>query len=163
MPSSFVDSVPSIVKLMIEVAPSKVIDVGPGWGKYGLMAREYCNPSIVDCIEVSQGRIFTQDIIYDNIIESDVRNVDQKVWSNYDLVLIIDVIEHMSIIEGQKLVNEILSQGASIIISTPKIWEAQEDEKNPYEKHVSLWDWTMFPEPALDSSTIDSLIFLLRP
>jgi len=163
MPSSFVDSVPSIVKMMIEVCPDKVIDIGPGWGKYGLMAREYCHSSIVDCVEVPQGRLFTQSIIYNNVIESDVRHIDQKVWSNYDLVLIIDVIEHMSISEGQILVEQILSQGASIIVSTPKIWEPQEDEKNPYEKHVSLWDWTMFPHPFKDSSTIDSLIFLLRP
>lgn len=163
MPSSFIDSVPSIVKLIIEVSPDRVVDIGPGWGKYGLMIREYCKSTIVDCVEVEEGRLFTQDIIYDNIISNDVRKVDSDIWSKYDLVLMIDVIEHMSISEGQRLVEEILFQGASIIVSTPKIWEAQEDKKNPYEKHISLWDWTMFPHPAKDSSTIDSLIFLLKP
>ena len=76
--------------------------------------------------------------------------------------LIIDVIEHMTIAEGQALLNQILRRGCKVLLSTPKIWEEQHDPNNPYETHVSLWTWEDLPPAALDVSTIDSLIFLME-
>ena len=53
MPSSFVDSVPPTIKTIISLDPERVIDVGPGWGKYGLMCKEYLpNLQRVEAVEV---------------------------------------------------------------------------------------------------------------
>lgn len=168
MPSSFVDSVPPIMKLIIDHNPSSVLDVGPGWGKYGLMCREYLSElKTLDAVEVPPGRMAMQDHIYDQVIIADVltRPSDWK----YDLIMIIDVIEHMDKVEGQALVGEMLSAGASVLISTPKVFIEQHDEHNPYETHVSLWDWTDLWFAAapnvniIDGSTIDSMISLITP
>lgn len=162
MPSSFIDSVPPIVQLMIEENPSTICDVGPGWGKYGLLAREFLpNLKRLDAVEVQQGRGFLQDAIYDDITVDDARNLPASFWGEYQLVLLIDVIEHMSKQEGNDLLGAMLSAGADVIVSTPKVWMEQHDDKNPYEEHVSFWTWQDFPPPRHDRSTIDSLIFQL--
>jgi hypothetical protein len=166
MPSSFVDSVAPIVKLLVDIDPQSVVDVGPGWGKYGLMCREYLPKlEIVDAVEVTQGRLPTQDVIYDNVFECDARTVAPAFWGTYDVALIIDVIEHMSLEEGRLLIRSMADQGCRALVSTPKVWMEQHDENNPFETHVSLWTWKEFLrgkyEIQEDVSTIDSIIYLL--
>lgn len=175
MPSSFIDSVPPIIKRIIEIHPRVVVDVGPGWGKYGLMCNEYL-PDLTEliAIEVPEGRYRTQGCIYDWVHEGDVRKADiasivKPHKPSNVLFLMIDVIEHMTIEEGQKVLKDILATGASVLVSTPKIFEEQHDDQNPYEMHVSLWTWEdfwcpgMVPVEKLDDSTIDSIIMTLVP
>lgn len=165
MPSSFVDSVAPIMHTIIESAPASVIDVGPGWGKYGLMCREYL-PKLrwLDAVEVNEGRCPTQDEIYDYVFEIDARLF--RGWSTYDLVLLIDVIEHMSKRDGHALLQAMLRVGTSVLVSTPKLFVKQHDEDNPYEEHICLWTWQEFNDHywvKADASTVDSIIYLLIP
>lgn len=164
MPSSFVDSVPGVMHLAISVDPQVVVDVGPGYGKYGLMCREYLpNLQVLQAVEVEEGRLPTQDAIYDHIVTKSVLHVAPPYWGNVELVLLIDVIEHMSKEQGKRLLRTWMDAGCSVIVSTPKIFEEQHDDHNPYEEHVSLWTWEDFIEFRIveDRSTIDSIIFRL--
>ena len=170
MPSSFVDSVPPIMKRIIELNPRRMVDVGPGWGKYGLMCREYLpDLLLLEAVEVKQGRVWTQESIYNNVHTSDVRDIDPALWADTELVLIIDVIEHMRKVEGQTLLKDIVNAGASVLVSTPKVFAHQHDDHNPYEEHISLWKWEDFWTPGMnkvvkhDDSTIDSIIMTLVP
>lgn len=169
MPSSYVDSVPSIIKDIIELNPTSVIDIGPGWGKYGLMCREYL-PGLtrLDAVEVSEGRrnpviAAMQDHVYDTVMLGDVKFVKPD-WSQYQVALFIDVIEHMQISVGVKLLHAAIEAGCTPIVSTPQIWVDQHDDNNPYETHVSLWDADTFQNKftvVRDLSTIDSIIYRL--
>lgn len=165
MPSSFVDSYPPIVKLLIDWQPNQVIDIGPGWGKYGLACREYL-PSInhVDAIEVPPGRLPAQDVIYDHVYTGDARECRAGFFEVYDMALIIDVIEHMSLEDGHELLERILKDNCRAIVSTPKVFVNQHDDHNPYETHVSCWTWEDFVPHGIkvDVSTIDSIIYLLK-
>lgn len=165
MPSSFVDPFPAIVKLLIELAPRRVIDIGPGWGKYGLACREYL-PSLeyLAAIEVPEGRLPTQDVIYDDIVVLDARTATAEQFQGCDLALLIDVIEHMRIDEGHKLLATIQAAKCEILVSTPKIFTPQHDHANPYEEHLSLWSWDLLSRHGIkrDISTIDSIIYLLQ-
>lgn len=171
MPSSFVDSVPPIMKLLIEHQPPRVVDVGPGWGKYGLMCREYLpNLQRLDAVEVAEGRwskqiMRCQSTIYDHVEISDVRQLDPGFWDGYDVALFVDVIEHMTVKEGKKVLHAALSKRCIPIVSTPKVFEEQHDPHNPYETHVSCWTWEDLSPlaPVTDVSTIDSIIFMLGP
>jgi len=59
---------------------------------------------------------------------------------SYDLVLLIDVIEHFERDEGESLVREALRVGKAALISTPKRFFPQTDVfGNPYEIHRSFW------------------------
>lgn len=164
MPSSFASAFAPIVGLLIGAAPKRVIDIGPGWGKYGLACREYL-PELeaLDAIEVLPGRRATQDAIYDTVHTVDARQADDPMFVGHDIALLIDVIEHMTIAEGTNLLRTVQRVGCNIIVSTPKVFAEQHDELNPFERHVSLWSWGDFAPFNIktDVSTIDSIIFLL--
>lgn len=167
MPSSFADSYPGIVKLLIEAAPRRVVDIGPGWGKYGLACREYL-PSLetLRAIEVPEGRLPTQDVIYDMVYTDDVRDLVliADFWSRFDFALVIDVIEHLTKEQGHTLLRTLQAAGVRTLVATPKVFFEQHDEHNPFEEHLSLWTWEDFSPYGIeaDLSTIDSVIFLLR-
>jgi hypothetical protein len=165
MPSSFVDAIPPIMKALIGLNPHNIIDIGPGWGKYGLLCSEYL-PDLerLWAIEVPEGRRPTQDAIYDRVITKDVRQIHPHHidWSTFDIALMIDVIEHMPLAEGHQVINTI-QRGCPLLVSTPKIFTEQHSDTNPYETHQSLWDWPEFIRHGIvdDFSTIDSVIYLL--
>lgn len=165
MPSSFVDSFAPIVKLLIEMAPQRIIDIGPGWGKYGLACREYLpNLEFMAAVEVPQGRLGTQDVIYDHVFVGDARNANALTFRDYQVALLIDVIEHMTLEDGHQLLDTIQSAGCKPLVSTPKVFVEQHDDANPYERHVSLWSWQEFARHGIkwDVSTIDSIIYVLK-
>jgi 2-polyprenyl-3-methyl-5-hydroxy-6-metoxy-1,4-benzoquinol methylase len=163
MPSSYIDSLPPIVHSIIDLAPRRIVDVGPGCGKYGLMCREYL-PEIdwLDAVEVREGRRALQDVIYDHVFERDARLFSG--WPAYDLILLIDVIEHMSKEDGHALLSSMLADGAAVLVSTPKTFFEQHAIHNPYEDHLSLWAWPDFDRYVIkaDVSTVDSIIYVLR-
>lgn len=168
MPSSYIDSVPPIVKLLVDISPGAVIDVGPGWGKYGLACREYLL-SLQDlwAVEVTPGRLPIQDAIYDRVIEEDVRRLCEPgsawPWERFDVVLFIDVIEHLSLQDGHMVLRHVQSHGCKVLVSTPQVFIEQHDPSNPFEDHISLWRWEDFARHGIeaDASTSDSIIYLL--
>jgi hypothetical protein len=166
MPSSYVDSFPPIVKLLIDTAPEHVIDIGAGWGKYGLACREYLPDLLtLHAVEVEPGRLPVQDLIYDKIHTTDVRGLRSgPFWQQFEVALLIDVIEHMSLDDGHALLDTIQANHCRPLVATPKVWFEQHDDNNPYETHVSWWPWSEFTshEILADVSTIDATIYLLR-
>lgn len=168
MPSSYCDSYPPIVKLLVEQNPRKVIDVGPGWGKYGLACHEYLpDLEALHAVEVKEGRLPTQDSIYNWVYVGDARDAayNTKFWARWDTVLLVDVIEHMTLAEGHELLRKIRAAGCNTLVATPKVFVRQHDDHNPYETHQSLWDWHQFTRYRVtrDVSTIDALIYWLTP
>ena len=64
----------------------------------------------------------------------------QKLKIRYDLVLLIDVLEHFEKDQGKELVKTLVKKNGGIIISTPKKPSPQEDAfGNIYETHRSVW------------------------
>jgi 2-polyprenyl-3-methyl-5-hydroxy-6-metoxy-1,4-benzoquinol methylase len=165
MPSSYVDSFAPIIKVLIERAPRRVLDIGPGWGKYGLACREYLRQlDVLDAAEVPQGRLPTQPAIYDMVYIGDIREAPDHFFRGYDLVLLIDVIEHVRRLDGHLLLETIQRAGADVLVSTPKAFFEQHDEHNPYETHVSHWDWESLACHGIDVdvSTPDAIIYVLK-
>src|SRR5262249_3434676 len=59
---------------------------------------------------------------------------------SYDLVLLIDVLEHFEPAEAAKIAVECGRVGKVAIISTPRqFWPQGDSWGNPYERHRSLW------------------------
>lgn len=165
MPSSYVDSFAPIVKAIIERSPRRILDVGPGWGKYGLACREYLpGLQLLDAVEVPQGRLPTQPAIYDTVWIGDVCQAPEHFFSLYDLVIVIDVIEHLTLESGHDLLSRIQCSGVEVLVSTPKVFIEQHDHANPYETHVSFWGWEEFSRHSVidDVSTVDALIYVLK-
>lgn len=83
---------------------------------------------------------FNLSEMYDEIYNEDVRNF---VWKEkYDLVIAGDILEHMSKQDAEILVEKILDNSNTLIISIPITHMPQEEiNGNPYEFHVKD-DWS---------------------
>lgn len=171
MPSSYAENVPAVVALMraaLQVVghPPAVLDVGPGMGKYGVLAREHLNPALLDALEVWEdyrSRFPWTGLLYDHLLVGDMRSF--RSWAAYDLVLLIDVIEHVPLQEGIEVLHRIADAGAMALVSTPRHYPQGPELGNPHEAHLSEWTASSFaalpPGPTSDNAL--SLIRLLLP
>jgi hypothetical protein len=123
-----------------------VLDVGPGRGKYGLILREYlAAPVRIDAVEL-EPRYCTERLraIYDSVLVNDARYLHREFLDRYDLVVMVDVIEHFTLEEGQALLGRV---SGAVIITTPTVYfqNPEAEEGWPTEEHKSLWRLADFP------------------
>ena len=86
--------------LIARLAPASLLDIGPGQGKYGKLARSLVPACHTSAVEISATYVqsYGLDAIYDEVIIGDGAGlVADPAWRNrtYDLVVIGDCIEHM--------------------------------------------------------------------
>ena len=134
----------------MELNPKKILDIGPGYGKYGLLFREYLeiwktiphkSEVKIDAVEVFPEYISpVHKYIYNKVYIGNAAKVIKKIKTSYDLIVLIDVIEHMEKKDGIKLIRELKKKSEFILITTPKKHIEQTDLfSNKYEIHRSLW------------------------
>ena len=100
MPTSHPYQIDDIIRLIIETAPKNIIDVGVGFGKYGVLAREYLElwdgikpyhnwNHRIDGIDAFKSYLTPlHDFIYDNIYIGNAIDVLPTLEIRYDLLLI---------------------------------------------------------------------------
>lgn len=166
MPSSKLELAPTILNMAYVCNPNRILDVGPGVGKYGLLIREYLNP--VDQLDAVEAwtpyvRQFPWlEAIYDHVIRADVRDLSNELLAAYDVVLMIDVIEHMEKEAGLRLLGRIPGR---VIVCTPEnFFQNPEADEIPPEKHRSLWSVADFGERVeVDNSQLGGVLVRLKP
>jgi hypothetical protein len=80
--------------------------------------------------------------MYNTVINDDVRKLDWDMFNPVDLVIMGDVLEHMTKEESIKIVNGVMSVSRYGIISIPiKHWPQDAIGGNPFEIHVKD-DWS---------------------
>ncbi len=143
MPSSNLACAPSVLWLASEHQPRRVLDVGVGVGKYGLLTREYLPP--LDELAGVEAEARYLDAypwlthIYDHLwVDIDVRDLSDENLARFDVVLLIDVLEHLDAEEAATLLKRIPGR---VVICTPRDWfQNPEAEEYPSERHRSHWD-----------------------
>jgi 2-polyprenyl-3-methyl-5-hydroxy-6-metoxy-1,4-benzoquinol methylase len=141
MPTSNLALALDAVTLVHEVKHDWILDIGPGYGRYGLLLRELLNvkPERLDAIEAEityLEKFRWLHCIYDNVIHGDGSDLPEEFLDQYDIVLLYDVIEH---IEKQKALDLIERIRGRIAIITPVDFFEQHVEGVPSEDHVSHW------------------------
>lgn len=148
MPTSQPYQLNEILWLIIETEPKSILDIGVGFGKYGFLSREYLE--LYDGREVyndwkvriegieafSQFLTPVHEFIYDKIYIGNAIDILPSLKNNFDLVLIIDVLEHFSYEDGMELLRVCHTTANNILISIPKKVSYQLNSfNNPFETH----------------------------
>ena len=140
---SFPENIPQILRAIFELQPKKILDVGPGVGKYGLLIREQdisckveaaakakeenlcpvCDLVIDGCEDTEYfltGRHGTTLYsIYNRVIAKSIFDVQEMVKEQkYDVIMMIDTVEHWKKDAALNLIRN-LNESATILISTP--------------------------------------------
>lgn len=151
MPSSHFYQLDQISGIIFNLNPKSVLDVGVGFGKYGLLTREYVDvwrdgnykhfKRRLDGIEIYKSYLNPMHkFLYNNIYLGNAKDIIPKLKIKYDLVLLIDVIEHFSKKEGDILLKKLLKISNFILVSTPrKMLQQAEVFGNVYETHIHQW------------------------
>jgi len=151
MPSSQFSQISTIMNAVARIAPQSVLDVGCGYGKYGMLCREYIELWLqkeprIDAIDVFRPYIKQlQRAIYDDIYMGEaIKQLKKMDSKSYDLVLAIDILEHFTKEDGLEFIKELRRVGKHVLISTPKRVKEQGDIfGNEYETHRSQWNSLM--------------------
>ena len=112
---------------------SAILDVGPGYGTYGILLKpEFKN---IDAVEIWEPYIkqFNLDKIYNKVYLGDILTFD---FSNYDYLIIGDVLEHIGLLDAQDLVKRISDENKKCLIAVPYMYPQGSHEGNVYETHL---------------------------
>jgi hypothetical protein len=123
-----------------------------GFGQYGFLAREH--------LDISNGRLRSEDwqiridgieifpdyltpvhrYVYNHLYVGNALEIIPTLDSTYDLILLIDIIEHFDVDHALRLIRRAQSRAHNLLISTPRSFLKQGAcFGNQYEEHLSLW------------------------
>jgi hypothetical protein len=112
---------------------AKVLDVGAGSGKYGVMLGHYFGK--IHALEIYEPYIDKFDLhsIYTTIFCADILDFD---ISEYDYIILGDIVEHLELKVAQELLSYINNSGKKCLVAIPYQMEQGEVDGNIYEKHL---------------------------
>lgn len=126
---------------------TRILDIGIGSGTY-INLIKFNNAICIDAewvgVEAWQNYITEFNLIekYNTVINQDARTLDWQKLGKFSVAIAGDVLEHMSKQDAILLVNNILENCSTLIISIPIIHMPQDEVNgNPFEVHVKD-DWT---------------------
>jgi hypothetical protein len=131
----------------------KTLDVGVGFGRWGMLLREFLDvwddgitdgkwKRTVDGVEIYGDYIKDyHKYFYDTIHIGNAIDFIKMTNENYDLIILGDIIEHFNKKEGKELIDYSLSKSKFVMINLPigKHWGQGKINNNEYEKHKSVW------------------------
>jgi len=154
MPSCRPEVISDIVYKVMEMCPRTILDVGAGYGKWGVLCVEYLKywkgfTPIVDGVEVFENyKSPVHDSVYRRVFYQNVMEL-LPTFEGYDLILLVDIIEHLSREDGKKLLEGVKKH---YIVSTPAYWSGQGAcHGNKHEAHISRWTQEDFKHASVVS------------
>lgn len=153
MPSSHPGFIETVINKYISLDPDKTLDIGVGFGKWGILFREYGDiykgrvypehwEKKINGIEIFRPYIDIghQQFYYDEIFIGDALKILPKLY-DYDFIYAGDVIEHLEKEEGIALIKLIKAKSKYSLLSIPMgdKWDQPAMFGNKYEEHKSIW------------------------
>lgn len=112
---------------------NSVLDVGCGQGDYYELFKDYFNK--IDCVEIWEPYIekFKLTKKYNNVFLDNILNFD---FNYYDIIIMGDILEHLSKEDGIILMERIINKCKEIIVVIPYNLPQEIYENNQYEIHL---------------------------
>lgn len=160
-----------VADLVTRIQPASLLDIGPGQGKYGRMAKA-ANPQCRSCaVEIAADYVHAYNLpeLYEEVVVGDgAALVFDPAWRNriFDVVTIGDCIEHMPKSRGLDLLNFLTYRCGYLIVIAPEFcwYDTEAVGFEHTESHISVWseyDLTWHDRFAFMRSEIMQ-IFILR-
>lgn len=108
---------------------AEILDVGACDGLWRRMLPDFPNMDAVEAFHDNAMRLEG----YREIFEADARNFE---YDHYDLIIFGDVIEHMTVLQAQKVLEYARPRCRDMIVAVPFEYVQGEIYGNPYEKHI---------------------------
>lgn len=155
MPTSHWSYISKTVDTIKKYNPKSMLEIGVGFGKYAGLAREYLEvyganrwrsedwQVKIHGVEIYKPYITDRlKLIYDHIFnESIVDLLKRNVLLQYDLSLMMDVIEHLPKEDGKFVIKELQKLAKINIYAIPLgDWRYEVSEGNTAESHISVWE-----------------------
>ena len=155
--------IPFCIDVLMKIAPSRVLDIGVGFGRWGIILREFC--------EVWSGRIFREQwkiqvegiegfprnindyhgSFYNKIHFGDAAELLPAIAGPWSVVIFGDVLEHFTKEKASELLRISLDRSDYVMINVPigDQWPQEDAYGNKYERHLSQWVPDDFKEFSL--------------
>ena len=143
MGTSHPETKPWVIERILACNAGRVLDVGAGAGNWLDALRGAGYDGEVYALEVWQPYIeqFQLDGRYDGVYVDDVRTLTRADFGGFDVVILGDVLEHMTKAEAQA-VWELAQEARHAAIAIPIVHYCQGAlNGNPFEEHVKP-DWS---------------------
>jgi autotransporter strand-loop-strand O-heptosyltransferase len=111
----------------------KILDVGPGVGTYSNLLKPLGYK--LDCLEIFEPYVEKYDLHskYENVYVGDITQFD---FSNYDFIIIGDVLEHISVEDSKIILEKIENNNQNCLVAVPFLCEQGTMEDNIHETHL---------------------------
>lgn len=158
MPTCDFNIIPKMLSWLVDIQPKTVLDLGCGFGKWGMLVKEYVGLDTdekvkkwtetgkigvrVEGVEIFGGYIKgLQESIYDEVYVMDVFEFVSKSKRRYDCIVMVDSLEHLSKAKGRVLLSRCIARSDTMLISVPMgcMFREEFDKLNPREEHLSGW------------------------
>jgi 2-polyprenyl-3-methyl-5-hydroxy-6-metoxy-1,4-benzoquinol methylase len=150
MPVSSIENLTPIACEIERLSPKKVLDLGCGFGKYGVLAREVLDATYGRLSKFDwQTEIFGVEAwpkyanpvwnAYNAVHIGDFTEM-YHMFTHYDLILAIDTLEHLDKSVAFKVLDFLVAHNRNVIVSVP-IGTCPQGAVfgNPYEEHKADW------------------------
>ncbi|MBL8027676.1 MAG: class I SAM-dependent methyltransferase [Fibrobacteres bacterium] len=141
------------VEIIRQIGPKKVLDVGVGFGRWGMICREFLDvwenrvkmdqwETEIDGVEIFEANIASyHNLFYSKIHIGDAVDYVDKTDKHYDLIILGDMVEHLEKTRAYQFIECCLDKTDFVLLNIPigQNWDQAEAYDNPHERHLSNW------------------------
>lgn len=156
MPTSDYANIEPIMSEIHRLQPERMIELGIGCGKYGALCRETLDgiygrvtpdkwARTIHGVDVFRAYGFgptgSKNPCWDCYDEVEIGDFSTMDIAGWDLVLMVDSLEHLSPQIGEKFLAHLVESNRHVIISVPNGHMPQDEPVygNPYERHLTTY------------------------